>query len=215
MKLTKDFLEKKEINPVSAYEFSRSVFLEKQVKDLVQFNVNGEAKPTLIEHLKKDNSFQKIPLLGQISTLEIATYMEPILLRDTDQMSLAHALEVRVPFLDHELVELIIGIEDSVKYPNYAKQLLVESLGNRLPHEIVHRPKMGFVLPFEYWMKHELKPFCERMLNQLADLSYFNGGYIHSLWTRFLAGDKRILWTRMWGLIVLAFWLETNQIKCD
>ena len=59
-----------------------------------------------------------LPLLSQVSVAEIGTYMQNTLLRDTDQMSMAHALEVRVPFLDYELVEYVLGVPDSYKYPS-------------------------------------------------------------------------------------------------
>lgn len=61
-------------------------------------------------------------------------------------MSMAHALEVRAPFLDHELVEFVLGVNDQHKFPHTPKQLLVDSLGDLLPREIVDRPKMGFTL---------------------------------------------------------------------
>jgi asparagine synthetase B (glutamine-hydrolysing) len=65
-----------------------------------------------------------------------------VLLRDSDQMSMAHALEVREPFLDHDLIEWVLAVSDVEKYPHFPKQLLVEAMGDLLPPEIVHRPKI-------------------------------------------------------------------------
>src|SRR5204863_5580099 len=80
--------------------------------------------------------------LSLISYAEGRTYMHDVLLRDTDQMSMAHALEVRVPLLDHKLVEYLMGLPDESKVSNGTpKRLLVESLDGLLPDPIVHRPK--------------------------------------------------------------------------
>jgi len=72
-------------------------------------------------------------------------------------MSMAHALEVRVPLLDHPLAEYVAGLPDSVKQANgVPKRLLVESLDGLLPAEIVNRPKQGFTLPFDPWMRRRV-----------------------------------------------------------
>ena len=76
--------------------------------------------------------------------MELNTYMQNVLLRDTDQMSMAHSLEVRVPFLDIDLVEFALSISDAKKYPKTPKKLLIDSLGDLLPPEILNREKMVF-----------------------------------------------------------------------
>lgn len=104
--------------------------------------------------------------LSLISYAEGRTYMHDVLLRDTDQMSMAHALEVRVPFLDHMLVEYLMGLPDALKISNGTpKRLLVESLGGLLPDALVQRPKRGFTLPFDPWMRDGLRRFCEERLS--------------------------------------------------
>src|SRR5947207_15202133 len=73
---------------------------------------------------------------------------------------------VRVPLLDHKLVEYLMGLPDEHKVSNGTpKRLLVESLDGLLPDPTVHRPKRGFTLPFEPWMRGELRGFCEERLN--------------------------------------------------
>jgi asparagine synthase (glutamine-hydrolysing) len=167
----------------------------------------------LLDNLGQDPDFIRLPLLSQVSVMEMATYMQHVLLRDTDQMSMAHALEVRVPFLDHELVELVLGLPDRIKYPRTPKQLLVESLGDLLPAEIVNRPKMGFALPFAHWMKHELRDFCHGKVQRLAERPQFNGSVVRAYWDDFLAGKQTISWSRLWLLVVLEHWLEKNRVN--
>ena len=103
-------------------------------------------------------------------------------------------MEVRVPFLDHELVAYVMGIRDEIKRPIPPKQLLIETFKEMIPPEIYDRKKMGFVLPYEVWMKTELKSFCEERLNELQKIDYFREGRIEVYWQRFLKNDKRVTW---------------------
>lgn len=152
-------------------------------------------------------------IFSQTSLAEINTYMQNVLLRDTDQMSMAVALEVRVPFLDYTLVEYVMDLEDSVKYPSTPKKLLVDSLGDLLPDEIVNRKKMGFTLPWKHWMKNELKQMSASHIHSLANRSYFNKQSIELVWQRFLNDDNKTTWSRVWYLIVLENWLQKNNIE--
>ncbi|MFD2999135.1 asparagine synthase (glutamine-hydrolyzing) [Pontibacter toksunensis] len=155
----------------------------------------------------------KLPLLSQVSAAEIGTYMQNTLLRDTDQMSMAHALEVRVPFLDFELVEYVLGVPDKYKYPTSPKKLLTDALGSLLPMEIINRPKMGFTLPWQKWMKQELYSLADEKIKSLGNRGILNSEELHLLWHRFLAGDAAVTWSRVWSLVVLENWVEQNDLK--
>ncbi|MCB0765057.1 MAG: asparagine synthase (glutamine-hydrolyzing), partial [Flavobacteriales bacterium] len=155
----------------------------------------------------------RLPMLSQVSLGELATYLQNVLLRDTDQMSMAHALEVRVPFLDHELIEFVLGVPDARKYPHTPKKLLTSALKDLLPNEVIDRPKMGFVMPWELWMREELRTFCAERLQRLGARSVFRKGAVMVLWERFLARDPRVNWSRLWSLVVLQDWLERHQVE--
>ena len=169
-----------------------------QIQRILKTELNGKAS--------------SLPLLSQVSIAEITTYMQNVLLRDTDQMSMAVALEVRVPFLDYKLVEYVLGIPDQYKKPIYPKKLLVDCLKGLLPDEIVHRKKMGFVFPWEVWLKNELRDFCEERINQLSKRTFINGNHLQHQWMKFLQGDKSIRWLDMWLCIVLEDWMEKNRV---
>jgi asparagine synthase (glutamine-hydrolysing) len=157
-------------------------------------------------------------MLSLISYAEARTYMHDVLLRDTDQMSMAHALEVRVPLLDHKLVEYLMGLPDSRKLSNGTpKRLLVESLDGLLPEEIVKRPKRGFTLPFEPWMRGGLRAFCEERLSaeRLGSRAFFRPEQVSGLWQSFLNGRSNVSWSRLWILVVLEDWLERNGIEYE
>ena len=150
--------------------------------------------------------------LSQCTVAEMETYTRDVLLRDTDQMSMAHALEVRVPFFDYRLMEYVLSLPDHIKFPHTPKQLLVDALAPRLPQQISNRQKMGFTFPMEQWLRHELADVTEQKIQFLADRKEFNGGYLLKKWDSFKAGEKNILWSRIWKFVVLADWLQRNNL---
>jgi asparagine synthase (glutamine-hydrolysing) len=89
----------------------------------------------------------------------------------------------------------------------------VESLGNLLPNEVVNRPKMGFTLPFDQWMKNELKGFCEQRLTALSNRAYFDKAEVNALWRDFSSGKATVSWSRIWILVVLEDWLAKNGVE--
>ncbi|MFQ5445466.1 MAG: asparagine synthase (glutamine-hydrolyzing) [Saprospiraceae bacterium] len=148
---------------------------------------------------------------SQLTIADLACYTGDVLLRDTDQMSMAHALEVRVPFFDHELVSYVLGLPDKWKYrPGYPKKLLVESLQPLIPEDIVFRKKKGFDLPWKVWMKNELRSFCEAKMERLRQRGILRMEVAQRLWSTFLAGKNDQLWSRIWVFVVLEKWLEEN-----
>lgn len=195
------------------YPLSRLTFTNAELRSFMRTHeLPLNAVQHIVSTLLHEEDGASLPLLSQVSISELSTYLQNVLLRDTDQMSMAHALEVRVPFLDHELVEFVLGVNDRQKFPHTPKQLLVDSLGDLLPREIVDRPKMGFTLPWDQWMRTALKSYCEAKLHDLGQRTEFNADGVNALWQRFLAGDKRITWSRVWYLVVLGDWLERNAI---
>jgi asparagine synthase (glutamine-hydrolysing) len=146
---------------------------------------------------------------NRVSYLESRWYMTNTLLRDSDFMSMAHGLELRVPFLDRALVEACFRIPgDRKEKAGTPKPLLLENLGVELPAEIVHRPKRGFTFPFESWLRGEIKPMIqETLLGETSD-SCLRGSGVREVWNRFLAGETS--WSRPWSLFVLKKWCEQN-----
>lgn len=197
----------------NTFPLSRQVGEPSYVKQLLALSKLPE---DAIQHILQTELAGKgatLPLLSQVSIAEITTYMQNVLLRDTDQMSMAVALEVRVPFLDYELVEYVLGINDEYKKPIFPKKLLVDSLNGLLPDEIVHRKKMGFSFPWDLWLKNELRPLCDEKIKNLAKRDIVNGKVLLSTWRNYLNNDKQIRWLDMWLCTVLECWMEENNIE--
>ena len=150
---------------------------------------------------------------SQISIADYLGYTQHVLLKDADQMAMASSLEIREPYFDHELVEYVLNIPEEIKMREYPKSLLVNSLGSLLPHEIVHRKKKGFVLPYDVWMRNDIREFCSARIKNLADREFINSTQVEKYWDDFLRGKKNIRWTDMWILIVLEQWLEKNHVN--
>lgn len=204
-----EVLTQEKVDVRNAYPISRKTFSDSQIKNLLKHKNESNLK-TLISKVKATD---KDHLLSYVSALEINTYMQNILLRDADQMSMAVALEVRVPFLDYKLLEFVLSVKDEYKYPSTPKKLLIDALGDLLPDEVVNRPKMGFTLPWKHWLKNELRSFCEININSLSKRDFVNEKAILALWEQFLKDDPRVSWSRVWHLVVLESWLNKNNIN--
>ena len=197
-------LSLKNFNMSNAHAINRQVFNPKQINELL--NIENPKQSYL------DFNIDNKHILSKVSIYEIQTYMQNTLLRDTDQMSMAHALEVRVPFLDHKLVSYVLGIQDKFKYPSTPKPLLTNALGDLIPANIINRKKMGFVLPWEIWLKNDLKDFCTEHLSTLGNRNFMNDEIVQNIWRDFLAGKKLISWSRIWNLVVLEHWIQKNDL---
>jgi len=138
------------------------------------------------------NSMADLPSLeDEVSALELSGYMRNQLLRDSDIMSMAWGLELRVPFVDRALLETIADIPSHQRLAP-GKQLLVQSVPE-LPEWVVNQPKKGFMFPFQQWFDSEWsESFTDRVYPSEVPL------------------DR---WYRRWSLMILDYWWQQN-IKC-
>ena len=177
-------------------------------------SVAGEHDPYVVLLERAVAAHPDASSMTLVSYAESRTYMHDVLLRDTDQMSMAHGLEVRVPLLDHRLAEYVMGLPEAAKAPNSTpKRLLLDALASELPVS-VRRPKRGFVLPLDPWMRNELRQFCEHHLGSdgLSRRSGLDAHAVQSVWQSFVSNDGTVSWSRPWALIALDAWLETTGV---
>jgi len=163
------------------------------------------AQAPLQSSLQQSQEFDPI---NRVSYLELRNYMANTLLRDADFMSMSHSLEVRVPFIDHKLAEYLFTIPGPDKMSSTPKHLLLKAVGSLLPDEVSHRPKRGFELPFEIWLRDQLRREVEEVL--LSDDTMegiMAPGAVKRVWNEFLNGH--LSWSRPWSLYVLKKWVGT------
>ena len=194
------------------YPLLRQLITPEQIKAMTNLADVGET--SLYSTLKKyKDAIHILPALSQVSAAEYLGYTQHTLLKDTDQMSMAVALEVREPFFDTDLVQYVLGIPDEYKQPRYPKSLLVEAVKPLLPDEVVFRKKQGFVFPWQTWLRKELQTFCYDHINRLAQREFIKEDALIRYWKRFLNGDNSIRWMDIWVFVVLEYWLEKNGVE--
>ncbi|MGE3176938.1 MAG: asparagine synthase (glutamine-hydrolyzing) [Vicinamibacterales bacterium] len=140
--------------------------------------------------------------------LEQRAYMSFVLLRDIDAMSMAHSLEVRVPFLDPEYGAELARVPWQMKLRDgVGKWVLKQALRPLLPDEVLFRQKMGFGLPYPVWMRRSLEPMIRDLLSpaRIARRGVFAPAAVDRLVSRFYAGDEGI-WRLVWTLFVFEGW---------
>ena len=149
------------------------------------------------------------PLRTQVSWLEMKGYMSTTLLRDGDAMSMAHSLEMRLPFLDHELVEscLSMGVAERAG-PSGFKRILVLAAADLLPPGIGKRKKQGFVLPMDKWMRQSLSKYVSSGLVKLTATGLLPGIDLVALERQF--ETRKLHWARLWQFVVLGHWAERH-----
>jgi asparagine synthase (glutamine-hydrolysing) len=194
------------------YFVTRMLFTPEQVDSLFPNNAGAAvlAGASQRETLAHSRSLDPV---NRVSYLESRCYMLNTLLRDADFMSMSQGLEVRVPLIDHQLAKMVLSLPGAWKLNGTPKKLLVESLAGSLPDEIVHRRKRGFTLPFEHWLRQELRNEIEPVLTpQRISAGPFgemlDGRQVQQVWKDFLRGT--ITWTRPWSLYVLQRWCELH-----
>jgi asparagine synthase (glutamine-hydrolysing) len=139
------------------------------------------------------------------------------MLTKVDMMSMANSLEVRVPFLDHELVNYVSSIPSNYKIDkNTRKKILKDAFKDYMPKDIYNRPKQGFEVPLLKWFRTELKSM---IINDLLDEDFiieqniFNLDEINKLKKRLFSNNTKDIHAQIWGLIVFQYWWKKVMYK--
>jgi asparagine synthase (glutamine-hydrolysing) len=140
--------------------------------------------------------------IAATGVLELRGYMHNQLLRDTDVMSMAHSLEVRVPFLDHPLVEYAAGLPGHLRGNSHAPKWLLRKALEGLVPSTTTTVKRGFTFPLSRWLSGPLRPRVRDALYDGAGM--FDARGVARLQARVDRGRSH--WSRLWALVVLALW---------
>jgi asparagine synthase (glutamine-hydrolysing) len=131
-------------------------------------------------------------------------YLPDDILVKVDRAAMANSLETRAPLLDHRIIEFAYRLPLEYKLQRgVGKKVLREVLYRHVPRQLVDRPKMGFSIPLAAWLRNELRPWAENLLNQIPDDSeHFNKPMIHQLWKEHLSG-QRVHTEQLWSVLSL------------
>ena len=203
-----------------AYFFTRLLFPPSEVQKLTDAHYRNSTiakdgvtlDPTWLGWLElASDQAQSVGPIAGVSWLEMRTYMASTLLHDTDSVSMACSLEVRVPFLDTPLVEFVSTLPDDARVqPGISKALLRNALAGMIPPEILDQRKRTFTLPWEHWLRGALR---EQVQSSLKDLSPALQNGLHAagvqrVWDNFEQGQTT--WSRPWSLYVLNEWCRRH-----
>jgi asparagine synthase (glutamine-hydrolysing) len=203
---------------VEAYQVSSALFSSEFARELLRHGVNGEIRMGLPAAVadELDALVAGSPALPAVSMLELRCFLGERLLRDTDAASMASSLEVRVPFVDHEVVSAACGLSEEERFqPVGRKQVLRDVALDGLDPALFERPKSGFVLPLDEWARGALK---EEMTAALRDPGFceaagLDPGAVGRLWTAFLARARGLYWSRVWAVYVLGWWCRAHRMS--
>jgi asparagine synthetase B (glutamine-hydrolysing) len=139
---------------------------------------------------------------------DLYEYLPDDLLVKEDRASMAVTLEARVPLLDHELAEFAAGIPSHFKIRRgETKYILKKTYENILPKEILYRPKQGFGMPLQEYLRDELRDYCEHEIFDFNQFDYYNKSEIKKLWLRHQSG--RSDYSRLfWNILMFNLWFK-------
>jgi asparagine synthase (glutamine-hydrolysing) len=151
-----------------------------------------------------------INFVEKMMLLDSLHYLPGDILGKVDRASMAVSLEARVPFLDHHVVELAWRMPHAWKVRNgTGKWVLREVLARHVPRHLFERPKMGFGIPIDSWLRGPLREWAEDLLaeSRLKEAGYFNPTPIRAVWRAHLAGEQNLQYL-LWGVLMFEAWRE-------
>ncbi len=210
-------------NPLATWIHSHMVFRAEQARRMAGLAFEpAELEEKFIAVLRQDSDdWRKETTVGMSCLLDTRVYMTHQLLRDSDAASMAHSLELRVPFVDLELASFARSCADEYKlradggstnqyYGSGSKRVLIHALRDLLPLAISTRPKKGFALPHEHWMRGELREMVKETCSfeTVKKRGLVDPQWIAALHRSAAAGMPGANFPRLWTLLILELWCQ-------
>lgn len=170
--------------------------------------IGGEERPTVLTDAAQQPATDHF--VHQMMALDMLSYLPDDILCKVDRAAMGVSLETRVPLLDHRMVEFAWSLPLAYKLRNgVGKWPLREVLYRHVPRELIERPKMGFGIPLDNWLRGPLRGWAEELLGEqrLRQEGYFHPAPIRQKWAEHLSGQRN--WApHLWTVLMFQAWLE-------
>jgi asparagine synthase (glutamine-hydrolysing) len=204
-------------NLLSLYQLSYALFLpdfqrELLARDFAQPLADG--LPQAMRRRIDEETSARSPL-SALSVMEQRLFLGERLLRDNDVASMAASLEQRVPLVDQVLFESVDRLPDQVRYQPLGRKTALRRIGLRgLDPALFDRPKSGFVMPFDRWIRRGLKDAMDQALRDPLAVAPtgLDPKAVEQLWRAFLDGAPGIYWSRIWSVYVYVRWCHRHRV---
>jgi asparagine synthase (glutamine-hydrolysing) len=202
---------------LALYQLAYALFLPRFQRELLAPDFVGalaDGLPLAIRERLVAETRARTPL-SAISVMEQRLFLGERLLRDNDVASMASSLEQRVPLVDQVLFESVDRLPDPARYGPLGRKAILRRIGlHGLEQELFERPKSGFVLPFDRWIRRGLKAAMDQTLRdpQAIIPTGLNPVALERLWRAFLEKAPGMYWSRVWSVYVFIRWCHRNRV---
>lgn len=202
---------------LSLYQLASALFLPGWQQELLASGFAGvlaDGLPRAMRDRLAGETGGRAPL-SAISVMEQRLFLGERLLRDNDVASMASSLEQRVPLVDHVLFEAIDRLPDQARYQPLGRKAMLRRIGLRgLDPALFDRPKSGFVLPFDRWIRQGLKGVMNETMRdpQAIVPCGLNPDAVARLWQGYLDGAPGLYWSRVWSVYVFIRWCHRHRV---
>jgi len=166
------------------------------------------------QSLTLNETYKELGTKRSMMLKDLLGYLPNDILTKVDRASMSVSLETRVPFLDHELVEATFRVPINMHlFGGKSKSILRDILYKYVPQDLIERPKMGFGIPLDSWLRGPLKDWAESQLNEkrLDYEGYFVTQKVRKIWMEHLNGSKN--WSsQLWNILMFQSWLENQKL---
>lgn len=210
----KSLLTNLSLSPAQAFFYSVSQLLpgvkEKLLSERVRETIKGYDTASIFNTYFDKVAAQTADPLSRVQYIDMKTYLVDDILTKVDRASMAHALEVRVPILDHKFVELVATIPSHLKLNGRkSKYIFKKAMSGLLPEGVLYRKKMGFVIPVQRWFRKEIKTLSEEILfsPEARGRGLFEYTFIEKLWQEHQQGIGNHS-SVLWAVLMFEKWYE-------
>jgi asparagine synthase (glutamine-hydrolysing) len=208
----KRFIEGSLLSPEAAHIFWNGTFNEEEKRGFFRFANSGPMARLLAEMNPGDSHGS---FLERFLDFDRRYSLPDAILYKVDRMSMAHAVEVRPPFLDDRIVEFAARLPERFKIAGFETKFALRRLmRDALPRDVLRRPKVGFDIPIHQWFRGVLRPLLLETLNEqsVTESGLFNWPEVRKLVNEHL--DRKANWGyHLWGLVTLLLWMKRWKIE--